>query len=60
MPKGGDPSAAALSAQIFGRGSVLERTQSSFARVQNRHYSRPQASLHDVHEVKGSHHRQTL
>ena len=29
-----------LSAQIFARGSVSERTQSSSARVQNRHCSR--------------------
>jgi hypothetical protein len=33
-----------LSAQIFARGSVSERTQSSSARVQNRHQSRPRAS----------------
>src|ERR1700748_376786 len=32
------------SAQIFARGSVSERTQSSSARVQNRHHSRPRAS----------------
>ena len=30
-----------LSARIFARGSVSERTQSSSARVQNRHHSRP-------------------
>jgi hypothetical protein len=33
-----------LSAQIFAPGSVSERTQSSSARVQNRHHSRPRAS----------------
>ena len=33
-----------LSARIFARGSVSERTQSSSARVQNRHHSRPRAS----------------
>jgi hypothetical protein len=33
-----------LSVQIFARGSDSERTQSSSARVQNRHHSRPRAS----------------
>jgi hypothetical protein len=33
-----------LSAQIFAPGSVSERTQSSSARVQNRHHSHSRAS----------------
>ena len=45
-----------LSVQIFARGSDSERTQSSSARVQNRHHSRPRASAVRCEQgIDGSH-----
>jgi hypothetical protein len=41
MSKGAIQAPSRRSARIFARGSVLERTQSSSARVQNRDHSRP-------------------